>query len=81
MFCIAVSSLPRGEHVLNFSDAEELINDAELVDPPEEKLELELAISDRLVILLHCVTVPLYLGQFSSSYLRWPDSVQLGCVS
>ncbi|XP_063225038.1 microspherule protein 1 isoform X2 [Bacillus rossius redtenbacheri] len=43
----SVSSLPRGEHVLNFSDAEELINDAELAEPPEEKLETELALSDR----------------------------------
>ncbi|XP_063225035.1 microspherule protein 1 isoform X1 [Bacillus rossius redtenbacheri] len=43
----ALSSLPRGEHVLNFSDAEELINDAELAEPPEEKLETELALSDR----------------------------------
>nr|CAD7568015.1 unnamed protein product [Timema californicum] len=42
-----VQSLPRGEHVLNFSDAEELINDAELTESRDEPVEQELAIADR----------------------------------
>ncbi|KAK3909517.1 Microspherule protein 1 [Frankliniella fusca] len=42
-----VQSLPQAEHVLNFSDAEELINDAELADLRDEALEQELAIADR----------------------------------
>jgi len=33
--------------VLNFSDAEELINDAELAEVQDEALEQELAIADR----------------------------------
>ena len=45
-----VQSLPRGEHVLNFSDAEELINDAELTEAQDEALEQELAVADRCVI-------------------------------
>jgi microspherule protein 1 len=47
-FCL-VQSLPRGEHVLNFSDAEELINDAELTEAQDEALEQELAVADRCV--------------------------------
>lgn len=46
MFFFAVQSLPQAEHVLNFSDAEELINDAELADLRDEALEQELAIAD-----------------------------------
>jgi microspherule protein 1 len=42
-----VQSLPRGEHVLNFSDAEELINDVELTEAQDEALEQELAVADR----------------------------------
>lgn len=42
-----VQSLPRGEHVLNFSDAEELINDTELTETQDEVLEQELAVADR----------------------------------
>lgn len=42
-----VQPLPRGEHVLNFSDAEEMINDAELLDLHDEALERELALADR----------------------------------
>ncbi|KDR21571.1 hypothetical protein L798_01725 [Zootermopsis nevadensis] len=42
-----VQSLPRGEHVLNFSDAEELINDTELTETQDEILEQELAVADR----------------------------------
>jgi hypothetical protein len=49
-----VQSLPRGEHVLNFSDAEELINDAELTEAPDEALEQELAVADRCVISICC---------------------------
>ncbi|KAJ9583233.1 hypothetical protein L9F63_022423 [Diploptera punctata] len=45
-----VQSLPRGEHVLNFSDAEELINDAELGETQDEVLEQELAVADRNLI-------------------------------
>ncbi|KAK0163492.1 hypothetical protein PV327_007167 [Microctonus hyperodae] len=42
-----VQQLPRGEHVLNFSDAEDLINDAELVDQKDEMIDTELAMADR----------------------------------
>lgn len=42
-----VQSLPRGEHVLNFSDAEDMINDAELMEPKDEQLDSELAMADR----------------------------------
>lgn len=42
-----VQPLPKGDHVLNFSDAEDAIEDAELQDPPDEALEHELSISDR----------------------------------
>jgi microspherule protein 1 len=45
--CCLVQSLPRGEHVLNFSDAEELINDTELTETQDEVLEQELAVADR----------------------------------
>jgi microspherule protein 1 len=45
--CCSVQSLPRGEHVLNFSDAEELINDTELTETQDEVLEQELAVADR----------------------------------
>lgn len=42
-----VQQLPRGEHVLNFSDAEDLINDAELVDQKDEMIDTELTMADR----------------------------------
>ncbi|XP_067015360.1 microspherule protein 1 [Anabrus simplex] len=42
-----VQPLPRGEHILNFTDAEEMINDAELMDLHDEALERELALADR----------------------------------
>ncbi|XP_011496972.1 PREDICTED: microspherule protein 1 [Ceratosolen solmsi marchali] len=42
-----VQSLPRGESVLNFSDAEDMINDSELVDQKDEILYGELQIMDR----------------------------------
>ncbi|XP_047097684.1 microspherule protein 1 isoform X3 [Schistocerca piceifrons] len=44
-----VQAVPRGEHVLNFSDAEDLIQDGDLGDPPDEAVEFELARSDRLI--------------------------------
>ncbi|XP_043285451.1 microspherule protein 1 isoform X2 [Venturia canescens] len=42
-----VQTLPRGEHVLNFSDAEDIINDAELVEQKDESIDAELAMADR----------------------------------
>lgn len=42
-----VQALPKGDHILNFSDAEDLLNDAELVDPKDETLEVELSLADR----------------------------------
>lgn len=42
-----VQSLPRGEHVLNFSDAEDMINDTELMEPKDELIDAELATTDR----------------------------------
>lgn len=42
-----VQALPRGEHVLNFSDAEDIINDAELVEQKDEAIDAELAMADR----------------------------------
>ena len=50
-FYSIVQALPRGETVLNFSDAEELINDAELQDMQDEALEKELSITDRYFII------------------------------
>lgn len=42
-----IQQIPRGEHVLNFSDAEELLNDAELADQKDELIDSEMAIADR----------------------------------
>lgn len=42
-----VQNLPRMEHVMNFSDAEDMINDAELVDVKDEALDAELTMLDR----------------------------------
>ena len=42
-----VHNLPRGEHVLNFSDAEDMINDSELADQKDEMIESELVMADR----------------------------------
>ena len=42
-----VQSLPRGEHVLNFSDAEEMINDTELIEQKDELIDAELIAADR----------------------------------
>ncbi|KAG8237473.1 hypothetical protein J437_LFUL015692 [Ladona fulva] len=43
----SVQSLPKGDSVLNFSDAEDMVNDTELGDPTNEIVEQELAIADR----------------------------------
>ncbi|XP_071443494.1 microspherule protein 1 [Hetaerina americana] len=43
----SVQSLPRSDNVLNFSDAEDMVNDNELGDPTNEIMEQELAIADR----------------------------------
>lgn len=43
----SVQPMPRGDHVLNFSDAEDMINDDELKDPRDEPLEHELSVADR----------------------------------
>ncbi|XP_076640124.1 microspherule protein Rcd5 isoform X2 [Colletes latitarsis] len=40
-------SLPRGEHVLNFSDAEEMINDTELLEQKDEFVDAEFVTADR----------------------------------
>ncbi|XP_052895990.1 microspherule protein 1 [Anopheles moucheti] len=42
-----VQSLPKNDNMLSFSDAEDLMNDAELGDPRDEALETELALADR----------------------------------
>lgn len=44
-----VQPMPRGDHVLNFSDAEEMINDSELHDPRDDVVENELNIADRRI--------------------------------
>lgn len=43
----SVQPMPRGDHVLNFSDAEEMMNDEDLKDPKDETLEHELSVADR----------------------------------
>jgi microspherule protein 1 len=42
-----VQALPKGDSILSFSDAEDLINDSELADQRDETLEIELALADR----------------------------------
>lgn len=42
-----VQPMPRGDHVLNFSDAEDMMNDNDLREPKDEILENELMTSDR----------------------------------
>lgn len=42
-----ISTYTRGEQLLSFSDAEELLNDAELAEMKDETFELELALADR----------------------------------
>ncbi|KAK3577150.1 hypothetical protein CHS0354_037486 [Potamilus streckersoni] len=43
----SVQPMPRGDHVLNFSDAEDLLYDEELKEPKDETIEQELSIGDR----------------------------------
>ncbi|XP_058066712.1 microspherule protein 1 [Anopheles bellator] len=43
----SVQSLPKSDNILSFSDAEDLINDAELAEPRDEALETELTLADR----------------------------------
>jgi len=42
-----VQPLPKGDHVLNFSDAEDAIEDSDLQEPADDALEHELSVSDR----------------------------------
>jgi len=42
-----VQPMPRSDHILNFSDAEDMINDDDLRDPKDEALEHELSVIDR----------------------------------
>ncbi|XP_043492158.1 microspherule protein 1 [Polistes fuscatus] len=42
-----VQSLPKGEHVLSFSDAEDMIVDAELMEQKDEAVDVELVTLDR----------------------------------
>jgi len=44
-----VEPLPKGEHILNFSDAEDQLDDDELLEPRDEPLETELRIADRKI--------------------------------
>ncbi|KAL3854849.1 hypothetical protein ACJMK2_014088 [Sinanodonta woodiana] len=43
----SVQPMPRGDHVLNFSDAEDMLYDEELKEPKDEAIEQELSIGDR----------------------------------
>lgn len=43
----SVQPMPRGDHVLNFSDAEDLLTDEDLKDAKDDVLEHELAVADR----------------------------------
>ncbi|XP_074653523.1 microspherule protein 1-like [Tubulanus polymorphus] len=43
----SVQPMPKGDHVLNFSDAEDLLNDEDLKDPADVIMEQELSIADR----------------------------------
>lgn len=43
----SVQPLPKGEQVLNFSDAEQMVDDAKLKESRDEVLEHELMVSDR----------------------------------
>ncbi|XP_061583475.1 microspherule protein 1 [Cololabis saira] len=43
----SVQPLPKGDQVLNFSDAEQMVDDAKLKDSRDEVLEHEMMISDR----------------------------------
>lgn len=43
----SVQPMPRGDHVLNFSDAEDLLTDEDLKDAKDDILEHELTVTDR----------------------------------
>ncbi|ESP01908.1 hypothetical protein LOTGIDRAFT_225027 [Lottia gigantea] len=43
----SVQPMPRGDHILNFSDAEDAIHDEELLEPKDEAVEKELMVADR----------------------------------
>ncbi|KAK3082738.1 hypothetical protein FSP39_003851 [Pinctada imbricata] len=43
----SVQPIPRGDHVLNFSDAEDMQNDEDIKDGKEDILEQELTVADR----------------------------------
>ncbi|XP_070187685.1 microspherule protein 1-like isoform X2 [Littorina saxatilis] len=43
----SVQPMPRGDHVLNFSDVEDKLKDEDLKDPPNELIEHELTLADR----------------------------------
>lgn len=42
-----VQSLVKGDHILSFSDAEDMLNDAEIIESKDDALEMELALCDR----------------------------------
>lgn len=42
-----VQSLVKGDHILSFSDAEDMLNDAEIIESRDDALEMELALCDR----------------------------------
>jgi microspherule protein 1 len=44
-----IQPIPKGEHIISFSDCEEQINDKELQDPTDEVTEHELAVADRKI--------------------------------
>ncbi|XP_052237522.1 microspherule protein 1-like isoform X2 [Dreissena polymorpha] len=43
----SIQPMPRGDHILNFSDAEDLLTDEDLKDAKDDILEHELSIADR----------------------------------
>ncbi|XP_060554269.1 microspherule protein 1-like isoform X2 [Ruditapes philippinarum] len=43
----SVQPMPRGDHVLNFSDAEDLLTDEDLKEAKDDTVEQELAVADR----------------------------------
>lgn len=50
MFFLLVQPLPKSDHVVSFTDADELLRDSELASTErDEVLEAELAQNDRLV--------------------------------
>ena len=44
---LQVQPLPKGDHILNFSDAEELIDDKQLKEPVNPSIAKEAAMNDR----------------------------------